>query len=334
MSRRTSALALIAVAAVSMINISAVRSSAAQTGEDTAPQGVGWTDVTPDDSPTARPWAAAAYDPKSDQVVMFGGNDGGGESGDTWVFDGQSWTLLDLEVYPDDRLQTGMTYDRARDEVVLFGGGCDCPTLIYGDTWVFDGGHWTERTPETSPPKLRGSRMAYDPRNREVVLFGGRSEDGLSKKTWAWDGTTWSLKHPADSPPARYAPAMAYSPRLGGIVLFGGQGEPTEYFGDTWLWKDGTWTELPDASGGSPRTGVAMATIGRRVVMFGGSPGYRDETWVLGRRTWHERAKSVAPPGRHAAVMVYDSTRRRVVMSVGGDRAPPYPTDTWVLQRR
>ena len=331
---RTRALALIAVAAVTLLIVPAVSSNAGPIGDDAAAKGPVWTQLTPSTSPSSLPWSASAYDPENDQVVVFGGNDGRGGSTDTWVFDGESWTLLDLEVYPDLRLQAAMAYDRARGEVVLFGGGCDCAALLYGDTWVFDGAQWTELHPDTSPPEVSGSRMAYDPREREVVMFGGQSEDGLSNETWVWDGRTWRIQHPAVSPPARRSAGMAYSPRLGGIVLFGGQGESLERFGDTWLWKDGAWTEVPDASGGLPRAGVAMATIGRRVVMFGGNPGYSDETWVLGRDTWHERAKDLSPPGRHAAAMAYDSTRRRVVLFGGGDGFGEQPRDTWVLQHR
>lgn len=336
MTRRSISLLIIAAVALSVLT---ALPSSAQGRSSLSASRPHWTELEPPASPPGTVWAAAAYDPKNDQVVMSGGNSGGGGSTATWVFDGDTWTRLELAAYPDFRLNAAMAYDPSRQEIVLFGGSCDCPARRYDDTWVFDGSTWSERTPETSPPALFGARMAYDPQRREVVMFGGWGVNRVTNQTWVWDGDTWTRRHPDVSPPDRYAAGMAYSKRLGAIVLFGGQGRDGSGFADTWLWDDGAWTKLPDASGGPPRSGVVMASMGRGVMMFGGrvkvhQSGLNDTTWILGGGgQWHRRAPDVGPSARFGAAMVYDTTRRRVVLFGGGSRGGGSPPDTWVFHR-
>ena len=68
--------------------------------------------------------------------------------------------------------------------------------------------------------------MAYDPRLKEVVLFGG--DDGMGMNlgdTWAGNASAgWQRLTPPDGPKsARFGSAMAYDRRTHSPPLFGGE---------------------------------------------------------------------------------------------------------------
>src|SRR5258708_7340736 len=54
---------------------------------------------------------------------------------------------------PPARAGAGMAYDELRKVTVLFGG--EGSSMLFGDTWTFDGRNWNELHPATSPPARR-----------------------------------------------------------------------------------------------------------------------------------------------------------------------------------
>ena len=91
------------------------------------------------------------------------------------------------------------------------------------------------------------------------------------------------------------------------IVMFGGF-DGTKLLNDTWTWDGTTWTERTIANPPSPRRGHAMATIGDKVVLFGGSTGigtetYANDTWTWDGTTWTPEVVSQSPPGRSSHAM-------------------------------
>lgn len=75
----------------------------------------------------------------------------------------------------------------------------------------------------------------------KIIVFGGRTVQGVSDETWEYDGTHWTLRNPAAKPTAR---AWAQCATVGNrVVLFGGTGGGTKWLNDTWDWDGDTWTE-------------------------------------------------------------------------------------------
>jgi hypothetical protein len=97
-----------------------------------------WQDllwVQPNLSPVPPPrWGSRlAYDPASQQVVLFGGSLDKAVFDDTWTYDGQAWGQVVTTAQPPQRSGHNMFYDPTRGRVMLF-GGLDVLTF-YNDMW-------------------------------------------------------------------------------------------------------------------------------------------------------------------------------------------------------
>src|ERR1019366_6529671 len=183
-------------------------------------------------------------------VVLFGGASANSNLlNDTWVWDGSNWTQKSPQTIPPARYGLAMAYDSTHGQVVLFGGanppsgtslraaGGTYPETL-GDTWVWDGSNWTQKSPQTSPPARAAHGMAYDSAHRQVVLFAGEANGNFLGDTWVWDGSNWTQEAPQTSPTARTGTAMAYDSVHDQTVLFGGFVGMTA-LGETWTWSRG-----------------------------------------------------------------------------------------------
>ncbi|MFN0246824.1 MAG: kelch repeat-containing protein [Kofleriaceae bacterium] len=191
--------------------------------------GMMWTTAsgTP---PSARFEHAMAYDDVNDAVVVFGGRSTpalGSELDELWIWTGpcgnRTWTQVPRTTpWPPARTRTTLTYDPITQRFVLFGGLGTAGTLL-GDTWELDGATWTwvERTPALAPSARSEHVMAFDARFERVVLFGGRTDVGVSNETWEWRGAEWERFGTGFTTTAR-AGAAAARDVSGAIVVFAG----------------------------------------------------------------------------------------------------------------
>lgn len=95
-----------------------------------------WTRQHPAVHPPARVGAAMAYDAATGTAVLFGGDQSGSGSVDTWTWNGTTWTRQAPAVHPSARDFAAMAYDAATSTVLLFGGGTPGGYDI-GDTWIW-----------------------------------------------------------------------------------------------------------------------------------------------------------------------------------------------------
>ena len=124
-----------------------------------------------------------AFDDERGVVVLFGGNQGGGEPycGDTWEYDGTEWTERIDSTPPSAREGAAAAYDATseRECVVLFGG---YDSTYKQDTWTWDGtaGDWTLES--SSGPSARYQHaLAYC---GKVLLFGGLVGGNENRQTY------------------------------------------------------------------------------------------------------------------------------------------------------
>lgn len=86
------------------------------------------------------------------------------------------------------------------------------------------------------------------------------------------------------------------------LLLFGGRddGPSGQMLGDTWEWDGRNWTRRYPAHSPPPRAYHAMAELGGRVVLFGGSAegGLLSDTWEWDGEDWVERRPAESPTRR------------------------------------
>ncbi|HVP12761.1 MAG TPA: immunoglobulin domain-containing protein [Phycisphaerae bacterium] len=289
---------------------------------------VNWTPRS--SSPSARSYAAMAYDGNRHATVLFGGIGGGGLN-DTWEWNGASWTLANPAASPAARADHAMAYDGARGVTVLFGG---IAAGFLADTWEWNGVNWTQRNPILSPTARGAHAMAYDIARGVTVLFGGAGNGGVQfADTWEWNGVAWTLRTPADSPPVRHDAAMAYDIARGVTVLFGGAGAGG-CLGDTWEWNGLDWAQRNPATSPPVRYMHTMVyDIARGVtVLFGGDcNGSRlGDTWEWNGTDWTQRSPAASPSPRGAHAMAYDGARAESVL-FGGNNVGVDSGETWAF---
>lgn len=209
-------------------------------------------------------------------------------------------------------------------------------------------GSWLRLGLATNATPVAGQALAYDAADSELVQFGGTTSVSVSGKnaptseTWVLHGRgPWVQLHPATSPSARVGASAAYDPTLGGVVLFGGT-YSGKYFAETWLFRNGSWSQIT-VTGPPPRArdeaAMAYDPSTGRVVLFGGfvdtpssgtTTGFNG-TWAFNGTHWTNVSTRTAPEVRRLASMAYDAGTSSLVL-FGGCGVNPgcnLLSDTW-----
>jgi Galactose oxidase, central domain len=180
-------------------------------------------------------------------------------------------------------------------------------------------------------PSIRvDEAMAYDAKDKYVVLFGGNGSGHLLNDTWKFSGGSWSLLHLTRAPPAGTYLYMTYDAKDGYVVLNDNS--------LTWTFTGGAWTGLSPHHFPSERVGATMTFDAKDgyVLFFGGynQSGYLTDTWKFVAGAWSKIATTSTPPGRAYAGMTYDMADGYVVLFGGCHTTPPCSSgnflgDTW-----
>jgi len=298
-----------------------------------------WHELQPAHHPAPRAAMDGVYLDHAEAGLIFGGATTTRSLGDTWRWDGTDWEGLSGPA-PSPRSFYAMTYDATREEVVLFGGGLlPTPMPLYGETWIWSDDTWILAT-DQGPSARVFSRMTFDRKRGEVVLFGGLSAEGAMNDTWLWDGSKWREADVA-APAARMEPAMAYDEAREEVVLFGGDPSvAVTLYADTWLWNGKRWRET-DADGPVARAGARMVydPHRERVILFGGKSRVGDldregdDLWEWDGETWTEMTPATGPTPRARPAMFFDRGQRHAVL-FGGAHPQSSEGDTWLYFSR
>jgi len=198
-------------------------------------------------------------------------------------------------------------------------------------------------------PSTRGYinyALTWDPIDAYVLLFGGSNSTGdYMGDTWSFQNGAWTELFPLTTPLGRDSSGLVYDPSDGAMMLFGGYTPATSNaLNDTWLFRGGTWTEVPTGNGPSPRYGFGLVwdVHTSTDVLFGGySPlcptataNLCNDTWSWSAGTWTELHTTGAPPARYELSLTYDGTDGYVLLfgGYGGSKCLQpggYCQDTW-----
>ncbi len=293
-----------------------------------------WEMLFPATSPAARSYAAMAYDPVSQKVVLFGGMGASGNLNDTWAFDGATWTQLITAGTPPVRNGATMAFDRPSGKLVMF-GGFDTNKYLQ-DTWVFDGATstWTQAQMPLPPPTATGAMLFMDPVSGRATMFGGYNSFRrvpVSSHTWQWTGTSWQQLNPSTVPYPRGWGVATLDPLRHNVVLTGGNGD-TIRTDNTWTWDGTNWAMLapPIQVPAFVGPGSAFDPAVQAVVVFGGSA----ETWSWSGTDWVQMLPTNSPSAREGVGMAFDPTTRQTLIFGGLIANGGVTNETWRLVRR
>ena len=300
-----------------------------------------------------------AYDPATQTVILFGGDDGQTALGDTWSWDGSGWSRLYAAVSPAPRTRALMAYDPGTHRLVLTGGsamsGGEKSGSVDGDTWTWDGSTWSPQPAAGLPVAAstgQGMTLATDDGSGQLILVTGFGGTGCqAAQTWSWSGTSWAQLHPVTSPVGADDGLLADDPVSGELDLFATSGGcPGDADQPTALWSwDGTTWEAKGSSDGTTGPNpakmmvsgaLAASATGPLLVVFGGTyswhggAGWEELTGAPG--ALGEMAEPPATDERDGEALAYDSALHEVVL-FGGECAICDPNgidylgDTWTF---
>jgi len=297
-----------------------------------------WIELRPAKSPPPTRLGAMAYDPATQQLILFGGEQSEADgnyvySNSTWSWNGSTWTELSPSASPSAREGAAMAYDASTKELLLFGGYNPDDNEL-NDTWEWTGKDWTALSPAESPSPRVGAAMAYDTETSQLLLFGGFGESGLyDNDTWVWAGTSWDPLSPASAPDARYDVAMAYDTHSRQLILFGGYdgGGSLGALDDTWSWSGSDWEPLSPAAWPPARYSACVAydPATADIVLFGGTnfDDWLSDTWTWTGSDWEPAKPAKVPTARDDASCALAGSQ--FVMFGGQGEATLFDDDTW-----
>lgn len=174
--------------------------------------------------------------------------------------------------------------------------------------------------------------MAYLPKIRKSVLFGGNGSTMLND-TWVWDGVSWlELSSPSTKPEARTNASMFFDSAQNRLVMFGGYNAAGVNLAETWAFDGLTWQRLSPSTSPAARSNAEAAsnTYTKQGIIFGGtsSGGLLADTWSWSGSDWSRLSSSSTPAAREDAGMAFNSRTGRMLL-FGGLSSTAYLNDTW-----
>ena len=159
--------------------------------------GSNWSELHAATSPPPLYDASLGYSAASGagQLVLFGGvgevNKEETYFSSTWAWDGSNWSELSPQTAPTARSGASVAYDPVPQQMVMFGGTefANNKLSFFSGTWAWDGANWRHLVTATTPPARSAAVMAYDPRTKELVLFGGATASGYLSGTWTYQAS-------------------------------------------------------------------------------------------------------------------------------------------------
>jgi len=228
-----------------------------------------WTQLsTSGGPPVPRIYHTAVYDPTSNRMIVFGGNNcstvGGQYYNDVWVLSNANglggtpvWTQLTPSGGPSVRQGSTAVYDPTSNRMIVFGGWDETPV---SDVWVLSNANgsggapaWTQLSPGGGPIPPREFHTAiYDPTSNRMTVFGGLDVGLVLSDTWTLTfangsgGTpSWVELVPLTSITAREAPTAVYNASSDSMIVFGGILSPNSYDNETWVLTDANGINTP-----------------------------------------------------------------------------------------
>ena len=151
-----------------------------------------WSNLNPPLAPTARRYAAMAWEPTTGGMLLFGGetaltSPASATSKETWLLLGGTWVQMNPATIPPARRMHSLVTRSDFGDVFLCAGddASVTPQVRHLDAWRWVGSNWIAFVTPTIPHGTTANQAVYDPLRKRVVLQGGQ---GLSVPNTAGGG--------------------------------------------------------------------------------------------------------------------------------------------------
>ena len=240
-----------------------------------------WTEINPQQSPSARSSHSMVYDSINQKIILFGGVDlNDNWLNETWIFDSQlqNWNQVFPDNSPSIRGSSSLYYDIQAQKAILYGGYRDVGGHL-DDTWAYDysTNNWTNLNPSIKPTGRYGAPMVYDPINNRGFMFGGRTTT-ITDDNWVYyySNNSWFDLALSSKPSNRYWQGLTCDLVAQEIIMFGGRSSSGvgEALADTWIYDlvSNEWSEVSPTVQPSNRFHVSLVynPENDNTIMFGG----------------------------------------------------------------
>jgi len=262
------------------------------------------------DGPVPRTHTSAVYDANTDQMIIFGGLQGGtaGPLNDVWadqhvIADAQlaapnlDWIpVFPTGTAPAARSGHSAFYDANSGNMVLFGGGTSSTTCL-NDLWALEDANsshgipnWLElATAGTLPPARMNHNAVYDSSSNMLIVFGGTNCAGgylndvwtLTNANGAGGTPAWTQLSPSGTAPAARENSSAIYDSTNRILTIYAGDNGGAGMSDVWTLANATgqsgtpqWTQVSPTGSKAPaaRTGQSAVydSLNNRMIIYGG----------------------------------------------------------------
>ncbi|MBV9303966.1 MAG: VCBS repeat-containing protein [Acidobacteriaceae bacterium] len=245
-----------------------------------------WAQLNPTGSlPVPRILHTAVYDPASNRMIVFGGNNcftqGGVFYNDVWVLSNANglggapiWTqLTPTGTPPSPRESHTAVYDPNSNEMIIFAGAASVSgqvsdEYLANDVWVLSNANGLGGTPAWSqlspsgilPPQVNAATAVYDQISNRMTVFGGGDYvdnfnivSVLLNANGLGGAPTWIQLATGGTPAsARSNHSAVYDQNSGEMIVFGGVTPSDQPFNDTWVLTSASGLRPLDYDGGKP----------------------------------------------------------------------------------
>jgi hypothetical protein len=213
--------------------------------------------------PPAREHQTAVYDPSSNTMTIFAGDNCFSGQNDVWVLSNANgeggtptWTQLTPSgSSPSGNEYTTAVYDSTNKVMIVFGGFTEgVQGTDTNGVWTLSNANglggapaWTQLSPSGTLPGPREAHVAvYDQVNNRMTIYGGNNQNGTvygdiwvlsdanglgGSPAWAQIGQSLSVY-----PNPRYFASAVYNPNTNKMIIFGGIGSGGTYnYSEVWV---------------------------------------------------------------------------------------------------
>lgn len=258
-----------------------------------------WLELSPFGTlPTARIHSSAVYDPTSNSMIVFGGNNcSKSYFNDVWVLsdaNGEGGTpawkkLTPSGTPPSVRESAAVIYDSANNVMTIYGG--DGNGVPLGDVWTLSNANgsggtpvWTQLTPTGTAPMARtGVSAIYDNVHDRMTVFGGFYKTVTLTDSWVLSfpngigGTpAWTKLTPTGTAPSVGYYSAVYDTSVNAMYIFAGSSSANKLAGDdhAFILSNANGIGTSAWTRGGPATRYAQSTfydsVSNAMFVFGG----------------------------------------------------------------